>query len=169
MKKTANIIPMLVVLTLAGITLSCNQGKEPVEETNTETDSITYDAALAAAYGADDYGMKKYVFAFLYRGENRSADSARAMELQMKHLENIKRMAEEGKLVMAGPFFGNQDMRGIYIFNVASIEEAEALTNTDPAIQEGVLRMELMEWYGAAALVGLSELNQKVTKKSITE
>lgn len=169
MRNKRNIIHLLVVLTLASMTLSCNQGKEPVEETPPETDSITYDAALAAAYGADDYGMKKYVFAFLYRGDSSSADSAQAMELQMKHLENIRRMAEEGKLVMAGPFFGDQELRGIYIFNVASIEEAEALTNTDPAIEEGVLRMELMEWYGAAALVGLNELNQKVTKKSITE
>jgi len=170
MKKQGTLLAITLLSTLTFI--ACTQNNKSTgngNEENATMDSVVYDAELAAEYGADEYGMKKYVFALLYRGDNSSADSATAMQLQMAHLANISRMAEEGKLVMAGPFFGNQDLRGIYIFNVGSVEEAEELTNTDPAIQAGVLRMELMEWYGAAALVGLNELNEKVTKKSITE
>lgn len=129
----------------------------------------TYDPALAAAYGADDYGMRKFVMAFLYKGDNTEVDSARSASLQMAHLENITRMAREGKLVLAGPFFGNGDLRGIYIFNIENLKEAEVLTGSDPAIQAGVLRMELLEWYGSAALVGLNEISEKVTKKKITD
>lgn len=47
-------------------------------------------------------------------------------------MKNIGRLADEGKLIVAGPFLDNQEIRGIYIFNVSSIEEAKALTETDP-------------------------------------
>ncbi|MBN7812819.1 hypothetical protein J0A68_17825 [Algoriphagus sp. H41] len=126
-----------------------------------------YDEALAAKVGADEYGMKKYVMAFLLRGDRVAEYSPeKRQEIQGAHMANIGKMAEMGKLVVAGPFFGNEDLRGIYIFDVQTIEEAKALTETDPAIQAGVLKMDLKEWYGSAALVLLSDLYPKVTKKS---
>lgn len=127
-----------------------------------------YDSIRAKKYGADAYGMKKYVMAFLKRGDNQSLDSLQAMKLQQEHLKNIDKMAEEGKLVLAGPFFGKDDLRGIYIFNVSSIKEAEELTNTDPAIKAGVLKMELKEWYGSAALMEVNEIHNTLSKQSIT-
>lgn len=120
-------------------------------------------------FGADDYGMKKYVMAFLKMGPNRLEDKEKAMELQNAHLKNIGRLAKEGKLVLAGPFFGNDSLRGIYIFNVSSVEEAEALTNTDPAIQAGSLVMELKEWYGSAALMAVNPIHDRLAKKSVVE
>lgn len=128
-----------------------------------------YDSTLAFYYGADEYGMKKYVMAFLKRGPNRIADSVEAMKLQMEHLKNIERLAEEGKLVLAGPFLDDGDLRGIYIFDVASVEEARKLTETDPAIQRGSLVMELKPFYCTAALKALNNLHKMVTKKEITE
>ncbi|GAB1307392.1 hypothetical protein KH5_00750 [Urechidicola sp. KH5] len=53
-------------------------------------------------------------------------------------MENIGKMTEAGKLVLAGPFFGDGNLRGIYIFNVSSIEEAEALTNTPQLFKPAV-------------------------------
>lgn len=35
----------------------------------------TYDSVQAAAWGADQYGMKQYVLVFLKAGPNRSQDS----------------------------------------------------------------------------------------------
>jgi len=128
-----------------------------------------YDSLLAKKYGADDYGMKKYVVAFLKRGPNRELDSKKAAQLQKAHLENIVKMAEEGKLVLAGPFFGSGEIRGIYIFNVESIEKAKILTNTDPAIQAGSLEMELKEWYGSAALLAVNDIHKTLAKKGIIE
>ena len=127
-----------------------------------------YDEALATKLGADEYGMKKYVMAFLLRGDRVGEYSAeQRQEIQGNHMANIGKMADMGKLVVAGPFFGNEDLRGIYIFDVQSIEEAKALTETDPAIQAGVLKMDLKEWYGSAALMMLSEMYPKITKTSI--
>ncbi|HAD14615.1 MAG TPA: hypothetical protein DCF33_19490, partial [Saprospirales bacterium] len=114
-------------------------------------------------------GMKKYVMAFLKRGPNRSQDSTTAAQLQKGHLDNINRLAESGKLVLAGPFMDNGDVRGIYIFNVATIEEASALTATDPAIQAGRLTMELHPWYGSASLPLILPLHKKLEKQNVAD
>jgi uncharacterized protein YciI len=108
--------------------------------------------------------MKRYVMAFLKSGPNRNHDSITAVNLQRAHMNNIQRMAEEGSLIIAGPFLDDGDLRGIYIFNVESIEEARELTATDPAIQAGRLEMELHPWYGSAALQETFELHKKISK-----
>lgn len=128
-----------------------------------------YDPVLSAGVGADQYGMKRYVLAFLKRGPNRSQDSLTAANLQKAHLQNINRMAEEGKLVLAGPFMDDSDIRGIYVFNVTTVEEARALTETDPAIQAGRLVMELHPWFGSAALPLVTPLHRRMEKKNVAE
>ena len=79
------------------------------------------------------------------------------------------RLAEEGKLIVAGPFLDDKDIRGIFIFNVGSIEEAKKLTESDPAVKAGVLSMELHPWYGPAILPEVLKLNSKLQKKRITD
>ena len=105
--------------------------------------------------------------AFLKTGPNRDQDSATAAQLQRAHLDNIFRLADEGKLVLAGPFLDKGDVRGIYVFNVKTIEEAAALTATDPAIKAGRLVMELHPWYGSAALMKVVEISKKIEKEKI--
>ncbi|MCT8986436.1 YciI family protein [Shewanella phaeophyticola] len=123
-----------------------------------------FDQARAAKTGADEYGMKRYVMAFLKRGTNRDRPKAEADELQRLHMANIGRLAEEGKLVLAGPFWGDGDLRGIYIFDVETIEQAQQLTATDPAIKAGSLVMELVPWYGSAALMEVNAIHNTLAK-----
>ena len=107
--------------------------------TMAQTTNKNYDAALAAKTGADEYGMKAYVIAFLKKGPNRNQDSTTAANLQAAHLKNIGRMANEGKLVVAGPFLDDDnEIRGIYIFNVATIEEAKSLPKPIPPYKPDV-------------------------------
>jgi uncharacterized protein YciI len=127
-----------------------------------------YDEALAKKLGADEYGMKKYVIAFLYRGDRVSEYSeAERAEIQKGHMANITKLAEEGKMVLAGPFFGNEELRGLFFFAVESLEEAKVLTESDPAVKAGVLKMDLKEWYGSAALGMVVEISEKIAKKAI--
>lgn len=128
-----------------------------------------YDSALAKKLGADDYGMKKYVIAFLKTGPVEIKDSVERRQLLMAHLKNIQRLAKEGKLILAGPFMDDQKIEGIFVFNVESVEEAKALTETDPAVKAGTLEMELHPWYGSASLVELPALHMKVQKKNFAE
>jgi len=123
---------------------------------------VTTDPDWVRALGADKIGMRRYVMAFLKRGPKRDQSSDEAAEIQRGHMENIARMAKEGKLVVAGPFMDDGDIRGIYIFNVESIDEAKQLTATDTAIQAGRLEMDLHPWYGSAALQLVTPLHQRV-------
>lgn len=125
---------------------------------------ISYDSTLAKQLEADDYGMSPYVIAFLKRGPNREPDSTKRAALQTAHMNNIQRLIDEGKLVLAGRFMDNGDVRGIYIFNVRTIAEAKALTATDPAVKSGSLEMELHPWYGSAAIKQVNKIHQKITK-----
>ena len=153
---------------IAFTALACNQANKEVHNDLT-SEVISYDSTLVQKYGADQYGMKQYVMAFLKRGPNRNFDSTEAAQLQKAHLRNIIRLEKEGKLVLAGPFMDNGDIRGIYIFNVKTVEEAQKLTETDPAIQKGSLIMELHPWYGSAALMAIPELHKKLEKISVAE
>ena len=119
--------------------------------------TIEYDSILAKKYGADDYGMKPYVIAFLERGEANGLTEQEAAELQQAHMENIGKMAEAGKLVLAGPFLDDGPLRGIYIFDVATVEEAEELVGQRGSSLRGDLRITAPvtfgHWHVAPALV----------------
>jgi uncharacterized protein YciI len=131
---------------------------------NNSNNLIKYDSVLANKLGADNNGMKKYVMAFLKRGKTKIADSTERVNLQKAHMANINRMADIGKLIVAGPFLDNQEIRGIYIFNVETIEEAKSLTESDPAIKAGTLEMDLHPWYGSAAMLKIPEIHKSIQK-----
>src|SRR5262249_53994539 len=62
--------------------------------------------------------METVYFGFLKRGPNRKAGDDKTpeiQELQKAHLANIGRLAETKKLVMAGPFGDDGDLRGIFV------------------------------------------------------
>ena len=79
-----------------------------------------------------------YIFGLLVRGPKWTKEETEATKkIQEGHLANINRLAEAGKLVLAGPFENGGERRGIFIFKVDSLEEAQALTDTDPAVIAG--------------------------------
>ena len=84
--------------------------------------------------------------AFLERGSFTPPSKEAAEELQKAHLANINRLAEMKKLVVAGPFGDNGQLRGIFVFKVGSLEEAKILTETDPAVKAGRLVLDLHPW-----------------------
>lgn len=105
--------------------------------------------ALAQEKEKPKYEMKTYQMVFLYKGPNRNQDSVEAMRIQKEHLNNIQRLADEGKLIVAGPFLDDKDLRGIFIFDVESEAEVKELVETDLAIQTGRLRYEIRPWMTA--------------------
>jgi uncharacterized protein YciI len=113
----------------------------------------TYNKALADSLGADEYGMKPYVLVILKTGTRVIEDKVVSDSLFRGHMDNITRLANEGKLTVAGPIKKNdKNYRGIFILNVKTLEEAQALLSTDPTIKEKVFDVELYQWYGSAAL-----------------
>lgn len=118
-----------------------------------QTPNPEYDAKLAEKLGADAYGMKSYVLVILKTGSVVIEDKALRDSLFRGHLDNIGRLADLGKLVVAGPLGKNeQQYRGIFILNVTNLDEARQLLESDPVIREKVLDVDLFLWYGSAAL-----------------
>ncbi len=86
-------------------------------------------------------------FTFLTRGEKWTPRKTPATEeIQKGHMANINRLASMKKLIAAGPFGDDGRLRGIFVFRVGSLEEAKALTATDPAVQAGRFAMETYTW-----------------------
>ena len=138
-------------------------------ETVIESERTVYNPELAAELGADDYGMRSYVFATLLTGPDDASITNTEIrnELFKGHFSNMARLAKEGKLVLAGPFIEGGEKRGLFIFNVATIEEAEELVKTDPSIAAGIFKVEFTKYYGSAALIKLQELHTQVQKIKI--
>lgn len=133
---------------------------------NAQTDNLNpYDEKLAKELGADEYGMKQYVFCILKTGSNTTATPDEKKKYFEGHMANINKLAEEGKLVVAGPFMKNdRNYRGIFIFNCSTIEEAQKLVETDPAVKAKIFEVELTPWYSSAALMEVGKNHDKVAK-----
>lgn len=125
-----------------------------------------FDPELAKKLGADERGMKMYVLCILKTGpKDAEIQGKERDEIFAGHFANISRLADEGKLAVAGPFGKNdKTWRGLYIFNVATIEEAEKLVVLDPAVKAGVFVPDLTLWYGTAAMMTIPETHKRIEK-----
>jgi len=124
----------------------------------------SYDAALAKKLGADDHGMKMYALVMLRTGPRADIPKEENDRLFAGHMSNMVRLAEQGDLVFAGPLEKNESFRGIFIFNVKSRPEAEALLATDPAVKGGALKGEVYMLYGSAALQEVTGIHRRISK-----
>src|SRR5947209_8668032 len=70
-------------------------------------------------------------------------------QLQEAHLANIRRLAEEKKLLKAGPFedYSGRNVRGMFIFNSQSKEQVQEWVATDPLVKAGRLTPEFLKWF----------------------
>ncbi|MCV2357480.1 hypothetical protein LNV08_00665 [Paucibacter sp. TC2R-5] len=125
-----------------------------------------YDAELAQAVGADEYGMRRYVLVILKTGPTPMPAGEARSAMFKGHFANINRLAAEGKLALAGPLDGVDGWRGLFVLAVSDIEEAKLLTGTDPVISSGEMVAEYHKYYGSAALMLVNDAHKKVTKKS---
>ena len=103
--------------------------------------------------GDTTYIMKKYYMCFLKKGDVRGQDSVTSAEIQKGHMANIQRLVKLGVILVAGPFEGSGDLRGIFIMDCKSLEEAEEYARTDPAVIAGRLKMEIIPWWTAKGTV----------------
>ena len=125
--------------------------------------STLYNKSLADSLGADSYGMKMYSFVLLKTGPVK-VDKATSDSLFRGHMANINRLADAGKLVVAGPFGANDlTYRGLFILN-APVQEAPALLESDPAIKAKLLEATIVPWYGSAALPLYLPYHEKIQK-----
>lgn len=121
-----------------------------------------FDPALAQRLGADRLGMRHYVMVILKTGPKPVPAGKERDAMFAGHFANIKRMAAQGLLKLAGPADGVEGWRGIYIFAVPDVAQAQQLTQTDPVIAQGEMVAEYHRVYLSAALMELPAMHDKV-------
>jgi uncharacterized protein YciI len=88
---------------------------------------------------------KQYTFIFLNKKPDAEKISKEESDKIMKgHMDNINRLAQEGKLIAAGPFEGGG---GIFVFNTKSIEEANQWLSTDPGVQAKRWNLDVLPFH----------------------
>ena len=125
-----------------------------------------YDSTLARQLGADERGMKTYILVILKTGPADIQDKELRDSLFAGHFANMDRLAAEKKLVLAGPMSSNErQYRGIFLYDVKTLEEAEEFLKDDPTVTSGIFEIELYRWYGSAALPVYLETAEKIRKR----
>jgi uncharacterized protein YciI len=92
--------------------------------------------------------MTTYYFGMLLPGEKYTSGpvTPERAELQKQHLAHMKKMHMAGRLVIAGPLVDDGTIRGLVVYKAASIEEARAWAEADPAVKAGRLKVEMHPW-----------------------
>ncbi|MEO8217235.1 MAG: YciI family protein [Acidobacteriota bacterium] len=144
------------------LTLSICMGLAQLAHAQQAVQPRPVDVALARQFGADEHGMRSYVLVIQRTGPHRVPDGPAREEMFKGHFANIKRLAAEGKLAIAGPFGDKNDWRGMFIFAVDTPEKAQALVATDPVIKSGEMVAEYHRLYASAALMGVNALHEKI-------
>jgi uncharacterized protein YciI len=126
--------------------------------------AVPYDAELAKSLGANDMGMRNYVFVILKTGPNKMPEGEGRKKMFAGHFANMGRLAAEKKLVLAGPLDGVEGRRGIFVFNTADIEEAKKFVATDPVIINGEMVAEYHKFFASAALMAVNDIHARIQK-----
>lgn len=75
-------------------------------------------------------------------------------------MANIQKMADDGLLVLAGPFADTLG-GGIFVLKTATIEETERILQNDPAIKAGRLKYTIRPWYTDSSSFTLEKEEKK--------
>jgi uncharacterized protein YciI len=101
-----------------------------------------------AAPKADDDAMGEVFLVLLKRGPAWTAERTdKTRAIQEAHMANIKAQWEAKKLIIAGPIGDDGDTRGVFVYQAATLADARALADADPAVKAGRLVPEIHSWW----------------------
>jgi len=100
-------------------------------------------------------GAERFVYVLLTTGpESGKKTPEERQAIFAGHMANMGRLADAGQLIIAGPFDKPTDAtwRGMFVFDVRTLNEARDLVATDPGVQAGVFTPVLREMWASTAI-----------------
>lgn len=108
---------------------------------------------------AQSNSIPEYVeYYFVELIQNQPSEELSDQEIRstrMEHLANIRKLASERKLLLAGPF---KDGGGLFILNAESSDQAEEWVLEDPAVKAGLFTYKIRVWVTEKGLLTLENL-----------
>jgi uncharacterized protein YciI len=110
-------------------------------------------AALVGATAAEPpaaEGRQPYYVVFLRPNPARKPiPQAERERIQAAHMANIRRMADDGVLVAAGPMDDKTlTISGVFVFRTGSLAQARGIAAMDPTVAEGRNTVDVHPWRG---------------------
>ncbi len=93
--------------------------------------------------------VQQYWMVFFKDGSNTRQDPASAALIDEAHILHIRRLVEDGRMILAGAFADYDAMRGMYVLKAADSLEAVSLVKGDTAVLTGRLQFEVKPWWTA--------------------
>jgi uncharacterized protein len=110
--------------------------------------SVCLAGATVEAAAAEQGQMRTVYLVLLKKGPRWTAEVTPATQaVQDAHMANIGAMWQAHKLIIAGPVEDQADLRGIFVFQAESLEEAKAWAASDPAVKAGRLVPVVYPWW----------------------
>ena len=108
--------------------------------------------------------VRDYVFVFIRTGPLRTPTPEQSQEAMQGHFANMGRLADEGKLLIAGPYADPRptpDHRGLFVMDETEVAQGLELANTDPAAVMGVFVMSAHRFTTDRPLTDLPRLEKE--------
>ena len=108
----------------------------------------------------------KLYWVFLTTGNStEGVEKERIQEMQAAHLANFKSLAEQEKLLTAGPMSDPEKrLRGIVVVRAKNLDELKSMFGEDPYVQKGYLKIEATEMSFEHGVI-----NTKITPQGLDE
>ena len=96
--------------------------------------------------------LEQYSLLLVHQGDKWDPKSPGFQTIVGEHLSYLKKLMAEGKLVLAGPFLDNAELKGIFIYAVP-LEQAMKLEQEDPLVKSGYFKLEGHPWATAKGVL----------------
>jgi uncharacterized protein YciI len=100
--------------------------------------------------------LEKYSLLLVHQGDKWDSKSPVPQDLVKQHLSYLMGLMQQGKLALAGPFQGEGELKGIFIYSVP-MEEAMKLEAEDPLVKNGFFKIEGHPWATAKGVLAAGQ------------
>lgn len=103
--------------------------------------------------GADEE-MTTFQLVFLKRNPDwKARSSTEAKRIEAAHQGFLDGLTQVDKVLISGPVTDDSDLRAVIVSSATTMQQAQSLVESDPAVKIGMLRAETYAWYAGKGIM----------------